>query len=72
MVLALVHPLVQVYTIPETGQLAYVWPCLQLPAESGFLLVFSPRAAARYALRDGAASSLQETAFAKGAIQNKC
>ena len=24
MVLALVHPLVQVYTIPRTGQLAYV------------------------------------------------
>ena len=30
MILCLVHPLVQVYTIPKTGELAYVGPRVQL------------------------------------------
>ena len=59
MVLALVHPLVQVYTVPTTGQLAYVGHICNFRQQVHFSFAHSPT---RYAIRTDPSAIVGESA----------
>ena len=71
MVLALVHPLIQVYTIPRTGQLAYVGHICKLPLEGYEILVFATNSAGRHAFRAYTAQEIQEPSCWERIIQSR-
>ena len=70
--LALIHPLVQVYTIPKTWQLAYVGHVRNLKTERCFVCVFLAGASGADAFCDGPASVVQEQTHLVCTFQNRC
>ena len=72
MVLALVHPLVQVYTIPRTGQLAYVGHICNFRQKCGRVPLPLASDARRYAICSSVPADIQGPFAGEGTLQGRC